>query len=374
MKFIHTADWQLGMTRHYFDEDGAARFSEARETAIRRIGEVAREQDAQFVVVAGDVFEHSMSRPRTVRRALEAMKTISVPVFLLPGNHDPIGVESVYRSSIFVAEKPDNVHVIENETPFLVDSHVELVGIPWTSKQMIEDRVAACLRALPPADGRLRVMVAHGQTAGMGDLNNLGRIDLDAVEDAIRAGRLHYLALGDRHSTTRCDDAGRVWYSGAPEPTDYDEDDPGNVLLVDVDRRAVTVTRIPVGTWRFLEETLQLRQREAVSQVRALLAGVADKQRTVVKLHFAGTIGLDDQLALDEFLNEQRQVFGAIERHLHRDRLAIMPPTGGFEDLKVSGYAREALDELLSEATQEGANDGPFHDALALYYRLARGV
>ena len=41
----------------------------------------------------------------------------------------------------------------------------------------------------------------------------------------------HYVALGDRHSTTNVGTTGRVYYAGAPEPTDYDETDPGNVLI-----------------------------------------------------------------------------------------------------------------------------------------------
>ena len=51
---------------------------------------------------------------------------------------------------------------------------------------------------------------------------------------------MHYVALGDRHSTTEVGGTGRIWYSGAPEPTAYDEIDPGNVLIVDLSADAVT--------------------------------------------------------------------------------------------------------------------------------------
>ena len=42
MKFLHTADWQLGMTRHFLDEDAQARYSAARRDAIVAIGALAR--------------------------------------------------------------------------------------------------------------------------------------------------------------------------------------------------------------------------------------------------------------------------------------------------------------------------------------------
>ena len=72
VRFIHTADWQLGMTRHFLSPEAQARFTQARIDGIRTIGNVAREEGASFVVVAGDVFESNQLEPRTVRRTIEA--------------------------------------------------------------------------------------------------------------------------------------------------------------------------------------------------------------------------------------------------------------------------------------------------------------
>ena len=64
------------------------------------------------------------------------------------------------------------------------------------------------------------------------DPNDRKVIGLRGVEERISAGLVHYVALGDRHSTTNVGSTGRIYYSGAPEPTDYDETEPGNVLVV----------------------------------------------------------------------------------------------------------------------------------------------
>ncbi|HEY4378681.1 MAG TPA: hypothetical protein VGM93_16045 [Acidimicrobiales bacterium] len=40
-RFVHTADWQLGMTRHFLGAEAQARFSAARIDAIRTIGALA---------------------------------------------------------------------------------------------------------------------------------------------------------------------------------------------------------------------------------------------------------------------------------------------------------------------------------------------
>ncbi len=109
MRFLHTADWQLGMTRHFLDGDAQPRYSAARRDAVAGLGALAAETGAEFVVVAGDVFEHNQLAPKVISQSLEAMRAIGIPVYLLPGNHDPLDASSVYTSALFTAECPDNV-------------------------------------------------------------------------------------------------------------------------------------------------------------------------------------------------------------------------------------------------------------------------
>ena len=87
--FIHTSDFQLGMTRAFLPPDAQSRFSAARLSAVAKLGDIAVERGAEFIVVAGDVFEHNALEPTTHGRALEVLRALPVPVYLLPGNHDP---------------------------------------------------------------------------------------------------------------------------------------------------------------------------------------------------------------------------------------------------------------------------------------------
>ncbi len=99
-----------------------------------------------------------------------------------------------------------------------------------------------------PADGITRVLVAHGGVDVLDpDRDKPSLIRLAGLEDALARGALHYVALGDKHSLTEVGGSGRVWYSGSPEVTNFDdvESAPGHVLVVDIDesdpRRAATV-------------------------------------------------------------------------------------------------------------------------------------
>ena len=375
MRFIHTADWQIGMTRRFLDADAQARFSEARENAIRRIGEVVREHEAAFVVVAGDVFDANLLQPRTVRRALDAMKDIPVPVYLLPGNHDHLGPVSIYQSAEFLRNKPDHVYVLENDHIIEAPGGVELVGVPWLAKRIVEDRVGQAIQTLPPKTGFPRVMVAHGTTSSMGGEDAVGVIYITIVEQALRNGQMDYLALGDRHSTTQCGGSGRIWYAGAPEPTDYDEVDAGNVLVVELGSGEPRVTPVHTGTWHFVEQVLDVEVGAAEAALERFLEALPDKARTIVKVNFRGTITVLDEMKLDAVLEQSRVAFGAIDRHEHRDQLAVLSESGNFEDLALTGYAKEALGRLLESASRLDASEGQrYRDALALYYRLVKEV
>ena len=113
MRFLHTADWQLGMTRHFLAGEAQPRYSAARRDAVAGLGALAEQTGAEFVVVAGDVFDANQLAPTVVSQSLEAMRAIGVPVYLLPGNHDPLDAASVYTSALFRAECPDHVVVLD---------------------------------------------------------------------------------------------------------------------------------------------------------------------------------------------------------------------------------------------------------------------
>ena len=118
VRFLHTADWQLGMTRHFLRGEAQANFSAARLNTIEEMGNLAINEGCQFVVVCGDVFESNQVERKVIARAFEKMSAVpKVTFYLLPGNHDPLDASSIYRSSTFTARQPDNVQVLDGPTP-----------------------------------------------------------------------------------------------------------------------------------------------------------------------------------------------------------------------------------------------------------------
>ena len=379
MRFLHTADWQLGMTRHFLNGEAQPRYSAARRDVVAALGAVAAESGAEFVVVAGDVFEDNQLAPRVISQSLEAMRAIGIPVYLLPGNHDPLDAASVYTSALFVAECPDNVVVLDRAGIYEVRPGLELVAAPWRSKVPTTDLVAEVLDGLPAdrCTEVTRVLVAHGGVDLLDpDKNKPSLIRLAAVTDALDRGAIHYVALGDKHSRTQVGDSGRVWYSGSPEVTNYDhvESDPGHVLVVDIDEtdpaRPVGVESRHVGRWKFVTLQRTVDTDRDIADLDVNLDLMPDKERTVVQVALTGSLTITDKALLDGCLDKYTRLFAALTVWERHTEIAVLPADGEFDDLGIGGFAAAAVDELVAAARADGDSGDDARAALGLLLRL----
>ena len=371
VRFIHTADWQLGMTRHFLAAEAQARFDAARVGAVRTIGALAEAEGCAFVVVCGDVFESNQVGRPVVVRALDAMAaTPQVTFYLLPGNHDPLDASSVYGSPTFADNRPANVVVLETSDPVEVAPGVELVPAPWPTKRPLSDLVAGACSGLS-ATGAVRIVAGHGALDSLSpNRNDPALVALGGLEARLNTGVIHYVALGDRHSTTDAGGTGRIWYAGAPEPTAYDEIDPGNVLVVELDADRVQVEPRRVGTWRFVHQPWELTADADIDALEEWLSGLGGKERTILKLSLVGQVSLAQKARLDDLLDHHSDLLAAVEVWERRSDLAVLPDDADIDDLGLSGFAQEALGDLR-ELAESGEQAVVARDALALLHRLA---
>jgi DNA repair exonuclease SbcCD nuclease subunit len=360
------------MSRAFLSEDAAPRFAQARIDAIRRLGELASEHEASFIVVAGDVFESNQLSRQTLLRTVDALNNLPVPIFLLPGNHDPLDAGSIFNASEF-KQAGQHICVIRDGRALPVPGldGVEIVGSVWRTKHPSTDLCGAVLKQLAPADQGLRIMVAHGQVDSLApDKDRPEIIDQARAEQALADGLIHYLALGDRHSMTSVGSTNRIWYSGAPLVTAFDEVDPNKALLVELlaggDCR---VEPLDVGDWVFLAEHFQMNGPDDLQQFAQWLEALANKERTVIKVSFEGSINLATAAELDELMERNAERFASLRRRERLTDLAIVPDELDQDSVALAGYAKAAWDELIALA-QEGQPAA--QDALRLFYRLSR--
>lgn len=378
--FIHTSDFQLGMQRWFLGGEAQARFDDARQESITRLGELATRTGAEFIVVAGDVFEHNSLSSQVTGRAKEALSKLPVPVYLLPGNHDPLVADSIFFKAVNKEDTP-NVHVIADSVPIAVSEGVEIVGAPLMARAATHDLVESMLEPLEPTDS-IRVAIGHGQIHGWGDSDKRDAIDLANAEDNIRQGTIDYLALGDTHSTMELGSTGAVWFSGSPETTDFKhlpggggEADSGNALVVSIEkegtsRASVQVVKEPIGQWVFESIEADINSEEDIQRFVQQLKDYPDKHRTVIKYGLRGTINIKAQRILDAAIEDLEPVFASLKPRPRVMDLHLAPEADELENLGLTGFAASALDELLEDMSQNP--DSVARDAANLLFRLTR--
>jgi DNA repair exonuclease SbcCD nuclease subunit len=374
VKFLHTSDWQLGMTRHFLAEGAQERYSQSRFDAIRAMGRIAKDEKCQFMLMCGDAFESNQVDRKTVARAMEALKEVSVPVFILPGNHDALNAASVYRSSTFIERKPAQVQVIETAAPIKVAEGVELVGAPWMSKRPVANPIEEAISALVPANKVTRICMGHGAVDTLTpDMESAGIISVASLERAIGEGKIHFVVLGDRHSLTKVGGGDRIWYSGTPEATDFRETQSGYAHIVEIGDGSVTTKSIQIGHWRFIErERVDLNTADDVEALRKSLEEIENKERTVVRLNLVGSLSLALNGGLQNHLLAAKDVFGAFD--VRDGALLVLPDDTDFANLGFSGFADGTVQRLRSKIAEGGDDSTVAREALMLLLRLAKGA
>jgi hypothetical protein len=225
VKFLHTADWQMGMKALQAGEKAKEVRSKRYETATR-IVELAKREAVDFVLLAGDLFEDHDVDESVVRKTVAVLDSFgSIPVFVLPGNHDPLVPGGVWDRQSW-QRVGAHVTLLGKAQEVPVSDGVAIYPSPLHQKQSAMDPTE-WIPSRAPGDGRIRIGIAHGSLDLMQERSNF----------PIASGRtneagLDYLALGDWHGFLQ---NGKAVYSGTIEQTSFSEKDSGNVAIVKID-------------------------------------------------------------------------------------------------------------------------------------------
>jgi len=367
VRFLHSADLQIGKPFGGFGERAAGRLREYRVGAVERLAEAADEHDVEFAVLAGDVFDSNTLDDGKLGPALPAFGEFEVPVYILPGNHDHVGApKAIYDRELFEAESPDRVKVLrEREAVVVADGGAVLLPAPLVENQSRSDpteHLDAEFGARAPK-GAARIGVAHGGIGPRGEFTGANKIPEDRAERA----DLDYLALGDFHGTEQIDQ--RTWYSGAPERSNFADNVQGRALVVEVDRSGdpPEVTEVETGRAEWMEWRETVDGGGDVEELERRFDGLDDITESVIRLELEGTARMGVREELDDLLERKRSV--ALSLEVVGEVLAE-PSDEEIQKLRNrGGLVSEVVDAL--EATDEERSDETATRALTLLNRLA---
>ncbi|EIF34226.1 DNA repair exonuclease [Burkholderia sp. Ch1-1] len=370
IRFLHTADWQIGTQFGQFEPDEAAHLAEARFETVRRIAGEAAARKVDAVLVAGDVFDLQTVSDTVIRRLFGALQAFTGPWIMLPGNHDAALVESVWTRAQRLNCIAPNVRVVLEPGVVLLDAcRCALLCAPLTQRITYDDTTGFFDTTETPA-GYHRVGLAHGSVSGILQEG----IDSSNPIAPTRAAsaRLDYLALGDWHGHLRVDE--RTWYAGTHEQDRFRANDPGFMLDVTLQEpgAAPVVEPVRVGQyqWHRWDETISVPTD--VDSLKARLATLGSHD--VLRVTVGGTAALADAEAIHVAVEEARARVRALRVDL--SGLQVLPTADDLAELGAqSGYLAKVVARL--RGLQEDPQSDPREvrraaEALLLLARFQR--
>ena len=338
MRFLHTADWQIGMRAAHVGH-AAACVREERLDAARRVIQAARQNHADFILIAGDTFEDNGVDRILVQRVADILGSFPGPVYVIPGNHDPLAPGSVWDHPAW--RSLSSLNVLRQEQPVAVPGGL-LYPCPVKERYSGKDPTAWISAENP---GIIRIGLAHGTVEGV----RQDEPDYPIARDAPARAALDYLALGHWHSLTTYaadDGAFRMAYSGTHETTKFGERDSGKVLLVEIAAPGAPPLLTPLRTgglaWAVLEAGL--RAPGDLSRIRQQVEAMPDPASTLLEVRLAGLLSAPErsELARLEEIVAARFPFGRVDS----SRLRPSPEDDSWLTGLPEGVVREAASRL----------------------------
>jgi DNA repair protein SbcD/Mre11 len=226
LRMLHTSDVHLGAY-----DTGSMELRERLHGTFSGVIDVGLRERVDFMVIAGDFFDHARVREETLQYAGEQIARLGRPVVIAPGNHDHVGPGSVYDRYDLEAAAPGLriLRVPEGESVTVDGLSVDVWGRAHTE----QDPHFRPFNDMPArGDSAWQVGAGHGHFLHpRALLHHSFHIRAEHLE----ASERDYIAIGHWEQLARVAAGPRTVaaYSGAPEPLGHSQTVGGRVLIVD---------------------------------------------------------------------------------------------------------------------------------------------
>ena len=398
LKFLHTADWHLGIKYAKLGPN-AEKAREIRIETVKKLMDSAKKEKVDFIIIAGDLFDNNDVDRRLIDIVANIMKRVEpIPVYILPGNHDPLTRDSLYQDPLW--DSIDNAVILKNKgTMEIPELNATLYSCPATQKQTRED-LTEWIRT---TDNSISIGIAHGNLQIEGFIEDPNfPIDPNRVENS----GLDYLSLGEWHSLFMYqgkDKVVRTVYPGTPEITKFGETNSGKAVIVEIEKHGAKpiIQEINVGTTKWDEWKREISTTDDVKHIETELNKIKEPEHRAINIYFKGVVDQEvaDYLSLFESKYLERFLyFNLIKEDLYLkpnlSKLKAMIPEGAIFEKTIDAIlalmkcqptlqkyseipskgAEEILKEIREINSALNATPETLEKALLLLYQMAKEV
>lgn len=233
-KFIHTADWHVGMENYSRIDPISGLSSRLADfcLSIDFIVDYAIKEKIDFLLFCGDVYKSREPTPTHQREFASRILRLSksgIPCILLVGNHDTSNAFGKASSiDIYSTLQIENVHIIR-KPQILKLKGVQVLGLPWLPRKDFEN-IDSILSELSKQveKGFPLIVAAHasveGAVFGSEHSVSLGGDFIVSKKRLASHPQTAYVALGHIHKRQVIPNNIPTVYSGSIERVDFGEE------------------------------------------------------------------------------------------------------------------------------------------------------
>ena len=261
MKLLHTSDWHLGAM------DGNRSLLEDQRFFIDEICNIIKEYSVTAVIIAGDVYDRSVSSVEAIKLYDYAMTRfcgeLKTPTIIIAGNHDSAERLSSCKDLLSSA----GLYIsgsLENEISKVSLENCEIYLLPWITEEKVKsiypdkkDEIKSLEDAYKVVTDDMRqhfdkskkhIIVSHAFITDS-ETSTSDRAAVIGFATQVSASvfdGFDYVALGHIHMPQNIKE--NIRYSGTPMPYSFgkEETQEKSVTIIDTDDMSQTIVPIPL--------------------------------------------------------------------------------------------------------------------------------
>lgn len=303
MKFIHCADIHLDTPLQGLAQYPGAPVTEIRNAtrrAFERVLDAAVSERADFLVVAGDLYDTGLKSFESAlffNKQMARLKDAGIDVYLVYGNHDAAS------KLIKQLRPPGNVHIFRSSEPqtFSNDElRVAIHGQSFATPEIVEDLAA---KYPPPIPGFFNIGVLHTNLTGVSEHANYAPCSLETLKNK----GYQYWALGHVHKRQiLCTDPYIVYPGNIQGRHGKEQGEKSCELVTVADAGTVSVKTISTSVVPWVEAEIDASgcqtADDVYERIRTTLGGLLSKGKervTALRLRILGTTDAHTELNRD---------------------------------------------------------------------------
>ena len=268
MKFIHMADMHFDVPFTVLNNRnklGEKRRLEQRE-ALRKIIDYIKENNIEYLFIAGDLYEHDYIRNTTIEYINSLFKEIPrTKIYITPGNHDPYINDSMYKTFRW----NDNVYIFNDKITLVENDDCDIYGYGFNDfyrrSSELDDFVLKDKE-------KINILITHGTLNG-GTIEDMEYNPLNKNK-LINIG-FDYVALGHIHKLDyNSIQNQRIVYPSSTIALGFDEIGKHGVIMGEIEKEKINLEFIPIDNKEFKELELDISainsEEELIEKINSL--------------------------------------------------------------------------------------------------------